>query len=220
MNHLRRWGTIGRLRFMQLLDRRRLRRLMRRHPGLDIHPTAASALASATFHLSPGAVVTIGPGVVTERRAEGVRISVATGGVLEIGADTWLRSELAPVIFHVYGGAQIRVGPDGFLNGCQISAKSGVVLGRGCWVGPGSRIWDSDQHAIDASRPEQSAAVVLGDHVWVAADTSVLRGVEIGSHSVIGTRSLVTRSIPPNSLAFGQPARRHSTIGDRSEVGI
>ncbi|MBW2464389.1 MAG: acyltransferase [Deltaproteobacteria bacterium] len=193
---------------------------MEQHPGLEIHPSAASALASATFNLSPGARVSIGPGVVTERRAEGVRITVATGGVLEIGADTWLRSELAPVIFHVYAGAHLRVGVDGFLNGCQISAKSGVVLGRGCWVGPGSRIWDSDQHAIDETRPEESAPVHLGDHVWVAADVSVLRGVEIGSHSVIGTRSLVTRSIPANSLAFGVPARRHSEVGDRSQVPI
>ena len=193
---------------------------MRRHPGLEIDPGAASALASAAFHLDPGARVRIGAGVVTERRREGVRITVRSGGELVIGEGTWLRSDLAPVIFHVYEGARVTIGPECFLNGCQISAKAGVSMGRESWLGPGSRVWDSDQHDLDADRPEQSQPVTIGDHVWVAADVTVLRGVEIGDQSVVGTRSLVTGSIPAHTLAFGSPARAHSAIGDRSSVRI
>jgi hypothetical protein len=209
--------------FMRMVaagDRRRLRVLMRRHPGLEIHPTASPAFARATFALEPGARVRIGAGVVTERRPDGVRISVRTGGEVVIGENTWLRSDLAPVILNAYAGARLEIGPDGFLNGAQVSAKAGVYLGRGTWLGPGTRVWDSDQHALDEQRPERPKEVRIGDHVWVAADVTILAGVTIGDHCVIGTRSLVTSSIAPHSLAFGIPARPRGVVGDRSRVPI
>ena len=58
--------------------------------------------------------------------------------------------------------------------------------------------------------------MTIGDCVWVASDVTILRGVTIGEHSVIGARSLVTRDIPPHTLAFGQPATPQGVIGDRS----
>ncbi len=208
------------MRLVAAADRRRVRMLMRRYPGLEIHPSASPAFARATFALEPGARVRIGPGVVTERRPDGVRISVRSGGEVVIGENTWLRSDLGPVILNAYEGATLEIGPEGFLNGAQVSAKAGVRLGRGTWLGPGTRVWDSDQHAIDSQRPEKPRAVEIGDYVWVAADVTVLAGVSIGDHCVIGTRSLVTSSIAPHSLAFGMPARPRGVVGDRSDVPI
>ena len=104
---------------------------MRLHPGLEIHPEASAAFASAEWNLDPGARVRIGPRVATERRHQGVRITVRSGGELIVGEDTWLRSDLCPVILTVYEDARIHVGPDGFLNGAQLSAKRAVVLGQG-----------------------------------------------------------------------------------------
>ena len=46
----------------------------------------------------------------------------------------------------------------------------------------------------------------------------MLRGVTIGEHSVIGARSLVTRDVPPHTLAFGSPATVRGRVGDRSRV--
>ena len=209
-----------RMRAAAAADRRRLRALMRRHPGVEIDAGAASALAVASFNLEPGARVRIGPGVVTERRPDGLRISVQTGGELVVGAGTWLRTELGPVILNVYRGARLEIGPDGFLNGAMISAKAGVRMGHGSWLGPGTRVWDSDQHALDDEIPERATPVEIGNHVWVAADVTVLRGVTIGDHCVIGTRSLVSGSIGAHSLAFGSPARARGRIGDRSRVPI
>jgi len=208
------------MRCVAAADRRRVRMLMRRHPGLEIHPTASSAFARATFALEPGAKVRIGAGVATERRLDGVRISVRSGGEVVVGENTWLRSDLGPVILNAYEGARLEIGAEGFLNGAQVSAKAGVRLGRGTWLGPGTRVWDSDQHAIDEERPEKPQAVEIGDYVWVAADVTVLAGVSIGDHCVIGTRSLVTSSIPAHSLAFGSPARPKGVVGDRSRVPI
>ena len=208
------------LRGVQRWDRWRLKRLMRRHPGLEIHPEASSNFAVSRFDLEPGARLRIGAGAVTERRREGVRFSVRSGGQLVIGEQTWLRSDLSPVLLYVFQGARMVVGRDGFLNGCHLSAKQEVELGEHCWVGSGSRVYDSDQHDLDADTRERSQPVRLGSHVWIASDVTVLRGVSIGDHTVVGTRSLVSRSLPAHTLAFGAPAVPRGSVGDRSRVSI
>jgi acetyltransferase-like isoleucine patch superfamily enzyme len=52
----------------------------------------------------------------------------------------------------------------------------------------------------------------------VASDVTVLRGVSIGEHSIIGARSVVTKSIPPHSFAVGAPAKVVGRVGDRSRA--
>lgn len=208
------------LRAIQRLDRARLARLAVRHPGLSISPEASTNLASAHLALAHGGRLVIGPRVHTERRAGGVHISVAEGACVEIGADTWLRSDLGPVRIFAFRGARIRIGRDGFLNGCHLSSKAALTIGERVWIGPGSRVFDADQHALDADRPECVAPVEIGDHCWIAADVTILRGVTVGAHCVVGTRSLVARSIPAHSLAYGNPAQVRGTIGDRSRVPV
>jgi acetyltransferase-like isoleucine patch superfamily enzyme len=206
------------LRAIQFFDRQRLRLLVALHPGLEIDPSASSNLAHARYQLAPGARLCIGPGVVTERIRGALVFSLGVDATVEIGANAWLRTELGPVHVVAFDGARLTLGPEAFLNGCHLSAKQSLTLGRRAWVGPGSRVFDSDQHDFDAEHPEQPMPVVIGDHVWVASDVTVLRGVTIGEHSVIGARSLVTRDIPPHSLAFGQPATVRGRVGDRSRT--
>jgi acetyltransferase-like isoleucine patch superfamily enzyme len=213
-------ATRWRLKTIQAMDRLRLRRLCSRNPGLSLAEEASTNFASSHFALAPGARLTIGERVYTERRSHGVHISVAEGAHVEIGADTWLRSDLAPVIIFAFPGAHIRIGREGFLNGCHLSAKASLDIGHRVWIGPGSRVFDSDQHDLDSERVERIEPVVIGDHCWVASDVTVLRGVEIGEQSVVGARSLVTKSMPPHTLALGVPATPSGTIGDRSHVPI
>jgi len=200
-----------------------LRRLRDQHPGLEIADNASTNLASSHFSLAPGARLTIGERVYTERHANGLHISVAEGAHVEIGADTWLRSDLAPVIILAFPGARIRIGREGFLDGCHLSAKSGLELGNRVWIGPGSRISDADQHDqpdLDSERKETIEPVKIGDHCWVAADVTVLHGVEIGEQSVVGARNRVTKSMPPHTLALGIPVKPVGKLGDRSQVPL
>jgi carbonic anhydrase/acetyltransferase-like protein (isoleucine patch superfamily) len=218
-----RTATLGllprlRLRALHACDLLRLRWLRWQTPGLEIHPGASANLAWARYRLAPGARLVIGDGVVTERRRDGVCFSLEPDATVTIGAGTWLRSELGPVHLVAFEGARLEVGPEGFLNGCHLSAKREVTLGRRVWVGPGSRVFDSDQHDFDAERPERSAPVRLGDHTWIGSDVTVLRGVTVGEHCVVGARSLLTRDLPPHTLAFGAPAVPRGPVGDRSAV--
>jgi acetyltransferase-like isoleucine patch superfamily enzyme len=206
------------LRAIQQADRLRLRWLAARHPGLQIDPAASTNLAHAHYELGPGARLSIAAGVVTERRAGALRFLLGPGATIEVGPGAWLRTDLGPVVLACFEGARMVLGPESFLNAAHLSAKRSLVLGRRAWVGPGSRVFDSDQHDFDADRLEEARAVVIGDYVWVASDCTVLKGVTLGAHAVIGARSLVTRDVPPHTLAFGQPAVARGTVGDRSRV--
>jgi len=204
------------LRALRAWDRLRLWRLRALHPGLEIDPTASTNLSAARYALAPGARLRIGPGVVTERLSGALHFELGPGAQVEVGARTWLRTELGAVHVVAFAGARITLGPESFLNACHLSCKGELRLGRRVWVGPGSRVFDADQHDLDADHPEGVQPVTIGDHVWIASDVTVLRGVTIGEHSVVGARSLVTRDLPPHSLAYGQPAERRGEVGDRS----
>jgi len=206
------------LKALQAFDRTRLRIRMALQPGLDVHPDASSNFASASFSLAPGARLRIGPRAVTERRRGALRFILGPGASVEVGEVVWLRTEVGPVHIVAFEGAHIDIGPGCFLNAAYLSAKREVRLGRYTNIGIGSRVFDSDQHDLDADRPEVTDPVRIGDFVWVASDVTVLRGVTIGDHSIVGTRSLVTRDIPPHTLAFGFPAEPRGSVADRSEA--
>jgi acetyltransferase-like isoleucine patch superfamily enzyme len=204
------------MRAVNAADRLRLRALPRLHPGVEIDPSASPQLALARFRVAPGARLRVGANVVTERRPGAITFLLEPEAEVTIGEGVWLRTELGPIVLVAFAGARLEIGPQAFLNGCHLSAKTSVRLGRRAFVGPGTRVFDSDQHDFDAERPEQSEAVEIGDHSWVASDVTVLRGVRIGAHCVIGARSVVTRSIPDHTLAFGAPATPRGVVGERS----
>ncbi len=206
------------LQAIRATDRLRLRLLASRHPGLEIHPEASSNLASARFALAPGARLRIGAGVVTERLSGALRFFLHPDAEVDVAEGTWLRTEVAPVNVVAFAGARIHIGPEALLNGCHLSAKRELRVGRRVWIGPGSRVFDADQHDVDAERAERIEPVAIGDHAWISSDVTVLRGVEIGAHSVVGARSVVTQSLPAHTLAYGQPARARGSVGDRSRT--
>lgn len=207
-----------RLRAIQKLDRLRLRRLVARHPGLWIDPDAGSSLAVARYSLAPGSELRIAAGVVTERLPGRLHFVLSPGARVEIEEGTWLRTEVGDLHLVVFDDARLTIGPECLLNGCHLSAKTHVALGRRASVGPGSRVFDADQHDLDDARPERSAPVSIGDCVWVGSDVTILRGVTIGEHSIVGARSLVTHDVPPHTLVHGQPARPQGPVGDRSQA--
>jgi len=168
--------------------------------------------------MGPGAVLKIGADVATERKPGALTFLLGEGASVEIGERTWLRTELEPIRILVFAGARLVLGPDSWLSGCHLSAKHALLCGRRAWIGNGCRVLDSDQHDLDSEHRERGAPITLGDHVWITSDVTVLRGVRIGSHVVVGARSLVNRDVPDHTLVHGIPARERGRVGDRSRT--
>jgi hypothetical protein len=196
----------------------RLAWLHLRHRGLRIDPGASTNFASAEFRLEPGSRLEIRRGAVTERRRGGVCFTVESRGEVVVGEGAWLRSDVGTVRLVAFSGGRLLLAEQAFLNGALVSAKAEVRIGRRSMIGPGSRIYDADQHDFDDAHPERIEPVLVGDHVWIASDVTVLRGVSIGDHCVVGARSVVTRSLPAHTLAHGAPARPAGSVGDRSRT--
>jgi carbonic anhydrase/acetyltransferase-like protein (isoleucine patch superfamily) len=197
-------------------DRLRLVWLAWLVPGLEIHPSATPAFASARYVVEPGGRLVIGPRAATERRPGALSLIVHAGGEIVIEEGAWLRTEVAPIVLAAFPGARLVVGPEVLLNGCTVSAKREVVLERKAMVGPGSRIYDADQHDVDEEHREVVAPVRIGELAWVASDVTVMRGVTIGAHAVVGARSLVTNDVRPHTLVYGTPATPRGRVGDRT----
>jgi maltose O-acetyltransferase len=106
--------------------------------------------------------------------------------------------------------AVIKIGDGCRLNGATIQSKKSVVVGKNCLIGS-AMIIDTDFHSTDyrhRNDPKfiESKSIVIGDDVWVAGQSAILKGVHIGDRSVIGFKSLVTKDIPKDVVAAGNPA--------------
>jgi maltose O-acetyltransferase len=204
-----------RLRAIYALDVARFALFRARHrERLQIEGASSPNLRMADLRIEPGGRFHVGPGFATERK-RGNHIWVQEGGELQLGRAVWLRTEYGPNYITAFPGARISVGSGSLLNGAMLHSKCEITLGEDVLVGWGARIVDADLHPLDRETPERQAPVRIGDRVWIAADVSVLRGVEIGEDTVVGARSVVTRDLPSRVLALGHPAKPVREISRR-----
>ena len=103
-------------------------------------------------------------------------------------------------------------------SGCMIGDNSylvvkesnvNLILGKECGLSRNVKIMTSDGHPIyqKGKRINPAKDVVLEDNVWVADNVTILKGVHIGANSVLGIDSVITKSVPKNSIAAGNPAK-------------
>jgi acetyltransferase-like isoleucine patch superfamily enzyme len=109
----------------------------------------------------------------------------------------------------------IRAGTDGKItigdrvainSFCRLFGHGSIVIGEDTQIGPGSLI-TTTEHDYQGDLKEHFRPVMIGKGVWIGANVTILSGVEIGDYAVIGAGSVVTRNIPPQSVAVGVPAR-------------
>lgn len=112
-------------------------------------------------------------------------------------------------------GKNIKIGKDVFVNsGCCFQDQGGVTLGDGCLVGHNVVFATLDHDKRPGRRGDMTAApIVVGKDVWIGAHATILKGVTIGDGAIVAAGAVVTRDVPPNTIAAGVPARVVKTIG-------
>lgn len=108
-------------------------------------------------------------------------------------------------------GTQIAIGARSFLNyGCVLLDCAPIAIGAEVQIGPGVHLYTAT-HPIDAAERragwESALPIAIGDGAWLGGGVIVCPGVSIGENSVIGAGSVVTRSLPANVVAAGNPCR-------------
>lgn len=123
--------------------------------------------------------------------------------------------------FYCDYGSHIEVGKNFFANyNCTIIDVAKVVIGDNCQFAPNVAIYTAGHPVHPESRNslyEYGVEVTIGDNVWIGGNTVVLPGVHIGSNTVIGAGSVVTKDIPEWVVAGGNPCKviREITEADR-----
>ena len=155
-------------------------------------------------NIAPGAKVTIGNNVALCSTCEGNPLGVNHRVILSA----------------ISSDSEIMIGNDTGMSGTTVVAAKSVKIGENCLFGANVTITDYDFHSV---KPEERryntnredigcASVVVEDNVWLGMNVIVLKGVTIGENSIIAAGSVVTKSIPSNCIAGGNPAKVLRTI--------
>ena len=101
-------------------------------------------------------------------------------------------------------GDHTRIGLHNTIIG-PVTIGSHVNLAQGITITALNHNFDDPSKRID-EQGISTVPVILGDDIWIGANAVILPGVTIGSHSVIAAGAVVTKDVPPHSLALGVPA--------------
>jgi acetyltransferase-like isoleucine patch superfamily enzyme len=139
------------------------------------------------------------------------------GSCIELADDVWLSRGC----FLVAGpGVEIAVGPQTYIgHRCLFYGHGGIQVGRDVLMANdvqlicGNHTFARRDLPIRA-QPTEERPIIVEDDVWLGASSIVLGGVTVGRGSVVGAGAVVTRSLPPYSIAHGVPAQ---IVGMRGE---
>lgn len=123
-------------------------------------------------------------------------------------------------LFCTYG-YNTSVGDNFFANvNCKFMDSGKIVIGDFVFIAPNVCIV-TEEHAMDVKQRreglEYTHPVHIGNNVWICTGAIILPGVTIGDNCVIGAGSVVTKDIPSNSLAVGNPCRVIRTLSQDGE---
>lgn len=97
--------------------------------------------------------------------------------------------------------------------GINAKIKGTCTIGKYVMMGPDCTIYTWNHEFSDTSRPmmeqgfSEEKEVIIGDDVWIGGNVTILPGVKIGSHSIIGACSVVTKDVPEYAIVAGNPAQ-------------
>ena len=162
-------------------------------------------------HCSLGKSLNIGSNVVISALSKD---GVIIGDNVTIKDNTII--ECTAVLRSIADG--MRIGNNvGISQNCFFAARAKIEIGNDVIIGPGVSMFSENHNYKDVGTPirlqgENRKGIVVEDDVWIGANATVLAGVRIGRHSVIGAGSVVVRDVAPYSVYAGTPAKLIKTI--------
>lgn len=163
--------------------------------------------------------VQVGNGVIIPNLP---RVKMARGGAIRLGDQVTIHSGIMfnPISNHrtslsaAAPGAEIVLESGSGLSGVTIFCLTRVRIGKGTLIGGDTLIMDTDMHyrELDGTwgssigKPEYGKPIDIGENCFIGARCTILKGVTIGDGSVVAANAMVTRDVPPHSLAMGNPA--------------
>jgi acetyltransferase-like isoleucine patch superfamily enzyme len=143
----------------------------------------------------------------------------STSKDIVIGDRVWMWGRLnsqngGKIIFGNYS----KIGP-----GSSVNAVEKIIIGNYTAIGENVHISDNNNHPVNPSyrkfmrvcsdieprrwKHSAHAPVVIGENCWIGRNVSIMKGVTIGDNSIIAANSVVTKSVPANCIAAGNPAK-------------
>ncbi|MGW6282266.1 acyltransferase [Kribbella sp. NPDC055071] len=143
-------------------------------------------------------------------------------GSVELAADVYVAESAAVycdelrlgersyIAAHAYVTGQIVLGSDSTINPFT-TVRGRVTIGDGVRIGAHTSIL-AFNHGTEPGRPifqqpHTAVGITIADDVWIGSNVTILDGVTIGPHSIIGAGAVVTKDVPANTIAAGNPAR-------------
>lgn len=142
----------------------------------------------------------------TGAEADAERREVLEELLAELGDHT----EIRPPLYVDYG-YQIRIGARSFVNfGLVALDVAAITIGDDVQIGPNVQLL-TPTHPLDPQlrrdKWEAAEPITIGDNVWLGGGVIVLPGVTIGENTVVGAGAVVTKDLPANVVAVGNPAK-------------
>jgi maltose O-acetyltransferase len=139
------------------------------------------------------------------------RTSILKELIPNAGTGLWLQPP-----FYCDYGSNIILGQNVFFNfNCVVLDVTYVTIGDRTLIGPNVQLYTATHpvdHQVRASGLEYAKRITIGSDVWLGGSVVVCPGVTIGDRSIIGAGSVVTKGIPPDVFAAGNPCRVIRTL--------
>ncbi len=119
--------------------------------------------------------------------------------------------------FYATGGTALRIGRNVFINqNCTLYDLGGIDIGDDVMIGPNVSLITSGHPLAPAQRRSVTIGkpIVIERNVWIAAGATIIGGVTVGENAVVAAGSVVTRDVPAQTLAGGNPARVIRSLDD------
>ena len=124
----------------------------------------------------------------------------------------------------IESGGEISIGNNTGISSSCLWAKNKIIIGNNVNIGGDCIIMDTDAHNLDwhvraglvrddngnimnDTISAKSAPIIIEDHAFIGTRSIILKGVTIGARSIIAAGSVVTKSIPPDCIAGGNPCK-------------